>query len=106
MKPRTVGTEVIRPCIRSRRSDFAGPRNDQTVDEMVQRICEEAPCGGKNVCLTTDRALAAAGFEVRSSEPSRHHYDIILGNKLTKPDVERLVGVLKSGRRRNPAWKS
>ncbi|MFE9851315.1 hypothetical protein ACFYPN_21345 [Streptomyces sp. NPDC005576] len=77
---------------------------DQTIDEMIAFICREAPCGGKNVCVTTRSALAEEGFGVQLSEPLPYHHDIILGNELVPADVKRLEALLAAGRRRNPAW--
>lgn len=76
-----------------------------TVDSLIERICKEAPCGGKNVCVVTKTSLEAAGFAVQLSEPPKLHYDVILGSELRKQDTERLEELLESGRRRNPAWQ-
>jgi hypothetical protein len=78
----------------------------QSVEDMLLQICREAPCGGRNVWLTTSELLGASGFEVALSEPPLHHYDVLLGNVLDRTDVDRLVAILEPGRRRNPAWKS
>ncbi|MFU2341862.1 hypothetical protein [Streptomyces albidoflavus] len=87
-------------------SSFGMLREDlgQTIDGMIEFICREAPCGGKNVCVTTRAALAADGFGVRLSDPLPYHHDIILGNELVPADVKRLEALLAAGRRRNPAW--
>ncbi|MFI9820932.1 hypothetical protein ACIHFC_10750 [Streptomyces sp. NPDC052013] len=87
-------------------SSFGMYRTDpsQTIDEMIAFICREAPCGGKNVCITTRSALVSQGFGVRLSEPLPYHHDIVLGNELVPEDVKRLEALLAVGRRRNPAW--
>lgn len=89
-------------------STFGLLRTDeaQSVEDMVDQICREAPCGGRNVWLATADALAGEGFEVKLSEPPPRHYDVVLGDVLSTPDVDRLVAVLATGRRRNPTWKS
>ncbi|MER6302055.1 hypothetical protein ABT247_21195 [Kitasatospora sp. NPDC001539] len=78
--------------------------SSHSIDEMIETICREAPCGGKNVCVTTRSALEDNGFRVQLSEPPRHHYDLVIGNELNAVDVKRLEGLLAAGRRRNPAW--
>lgn len=78
---------------------------EQTVDDLVLQICQEAPCNGRNVWLAVGSVLTRTGFRVLLSEPPPHHYDVILGSELRIPDVERLVKHFEPGRQRNPAWK-
>ncbi|MEV5747159.1 hypothetical protein AB0L00_05020 [Actinoallomurus sp. NPDC052308] len=78
---------------------------DASVEDLIVRICAEAPCGGKTIWLTTGSALTEAGFEPRLSEPPPHHYDVVLGERLLVSDVERLVKSFEPGREKNPAWR-
>src|SRR5689334_6792892 len=81
------------------------PSLDVSIEDLILRICAEAPVGGRNVWLSTDRALSVEGFSVRRSG-SQHHYDVVLGAELLVADVQRLVDLFEPTRRRNPAWKA
>jgi len=77
---------------------------DDTEDELLRRICEEAPVGGRRVWLASGRALGQEGFVTRlraASASLRCHS----GEDLHLPDVEKLVKCLTPGRERNPAWR-
>jgi len=76
-----------------------------SVEDLLLRICTEAPVSGKRVWLNTEDALARVGFTAQLSEPPPHHYDVILGDELLLADVERLVKSFEPGRERNPVWK-
>lgn len=76
-----------------------------SVDDLIMKICAEAPVGGRSIWLTTERALNEARFRVELSEPPQHHYNVILGPRLVSEDIERLVDLFKPNKRRNPAWK-
>lgn len=78
---------------------------DVTVEDLLLRICDEAPVTGRRVWLNTRSALMKLGFSAQLSEPPPHHYDVVLGGELLLADVERLVKSFEPGRERNPAWK-
>jgi hypothetical protein len=79
---------------------------DESMDDLVLRICEGSDCNGRTVWVAAQTALEEDGFEVQLSEPPPNHYDVILGEELRVPDVEELVKSFEPGRRRNPAWKN
>jgi hypothetical protein len=85
---------------------------DETVDDLVLRVCGTATCGGRTIWPVAASSLTTAGLQVQLSEPPPDHYDVILGSELEIPDaeelvklVEELVNLFEPGRRRNPAWK-
>lgn len=78
---------------------------DDSDDDLVIQICEDAPVGGKTIFTTTDVALATQGFGLVLSEPPQRHYNVTLGAKLDIEDIKRLSALFQLGRRRNPAWK-
>lgn len=78
---------------------------DETVAELVTRICQEAQCGGERIWLVTGSILRENGYDPVLSEPPPHHYNVILGNELRTPDTEKLVELFRPGREKNPAWK-
>jgi hypothetical protein len=49
--------------------------------------------------------LQAAGFDLSASEPDPYHYDVLLGENLTKEAVEAFEGCFEQEARRNPAWR-
>lgn len=76
-----------------------------TLSDILNTICTEAPVGGKKIWLVSAATLREAGFSVRLSEPPPHHYDVELGTDLCRSDVDKLVTLFEPGQEVNPAWK-
>jgi hypothetical protein len=77
----------------------------QTVDELLGRLCAEAPVTGRHVWLSTVRRIEDAGFELEHTPPPDCHYDVDLGTGSVADAVASFQSAFDP-RRRNPAWKS
>ena len=80
--------------------------DDDVIEDLVARICKEAPCRGRTIWLVTASTLREEGYDAHLSEPPPHHYDVILGKELHLTDVERVVELFEHGRETNPAWRT
>ncbi|WP_157759655.1 hypothetical protein [Cellulosimicrobium cellulans] len=80
-------------------------RSGEDRDDVVARVCEEVPVGGRIVAVVPEVALREQGFSAVAAEPPPGHY--LLGNDglATVPDTAKLEQVFSTCRTRNPAFK-
>ncbi len=77
----------------------------QTVDELLERICAEAPVTGKKVWLSTAQRIKEAGLELVHTPEPDCHYDVDLGSGSLTEAVASFQTAFDPPRG-NPAWRS
>lgn len=77
---------------------------DESVDDVVARICATVPLNGKTVATVSADTLVGLGWTVNVDIPPPLHYLIGQGDMTTLPDVDSLALVWSQNRTRNPAW--
>jgi hypothetical protein len=78
----------------------------QTVEELLEGLCAEAPVTGKNVWLSTVRRIEEeAGLELVHTPEPDCHYDVELSTGSLADAVARFESAFDPPRR-NPAWPS
>jgi hypothetical protein len=91
---------LLARAVRDRRDDdvsvlsvWCGVKaDDETVDDVLRRLVEEAPIPHGQLNVTTAGALREAGFELRAAPPPDCHYDLELGTVLDSNSIDTFVG--------------
>lgn len=88
-------------------SAFAeAPRDDETLEQMLARVCQEAPVGGKNVAVIPEEELLAHGLVAHIDVPPPHHVLIGDPDLSESTDLTQLAGIWSDRKVRNPAWEN
>ena len=77
---------------------------DETTDDVVRRICSDAPVNGKRVAVISRTELEDRGWSVHQDMPPPLHYLVYVGNLSEVPDVDSLSLLWNEYRINNPAW--
>lgn len=75
----------------------------ESVEDVLKRICVEAPCRGKKVAAVWAQDLQNAGWVVSPEMPPRLHYLLGQGDFSQIPDVDSLAVIWMEHKRDNPA---
>lgn len=78
---------------------------DEDVDTVVERICVDAPCGGRKIAVVWAAELELGGWVLEPDPPPDMHYLIGQGDFSQVPDVESLESIWLMNKQNNPAHR-